>query len=161
GHMWEDFASQTYKELDSVGRIGYHDPFSGADKSFPAPGNGPGYYRVPTLISIWATAPFLHNNALGKFNNNPSIAGRLDAFQDAAEKLLWPEKRRVPSEQHIWHPLPNQPTGVKGINATPERLELDRGWVFRTSADSWIQLEGHAVPTFIAGLTGWSPGMLA
>jgi hypothetical protein len=98
GHIWEDFASLTYQELDSVGRIHYHDPFSGSEKSYLAPSGGPGYYRVPTLISIWATAPFLHNNALGKFNNDPSVKGRLDAFDDATSRLLWPEKRRQPRE---------------------------------------------------------------
>jgi hypothetical protein len=30
---------------------------------------------------------------LGKFTGDPSVAGRMDAFNDAAEKLLWPEKR--------------------------------------------------------------------
>jgi pimeloyl-ACP methyl ester carboxylesterase len=30
---------------------------------------------------------------LGLFNGNPSVEGRLLAFDDAAEKLLWPEKR--------------------------------------------------------------------
>jgi hypothetical protein len=54
---------------------------------------GPGYYRVPSLVSLWSSAPFLHNNALGKFTGDPSVAGRLAAYDDAAEKLLWPEKR--------------------------------------------------------------------
>ena len=38
---------------------------------------GPGYYRVPSLVSLWSSAPFLHNNALGKFTGDPSVAGRL------------------------------------------------------------------------------------
>jgi hypothetical protein len=45
------------------------------------------------LINVWATAPFFHNNMLGKFTGDPSVKGRMDAYQDAAEKLLWPEKR--------------------------------------------------------------------
>jgi hypothetical protein len=49
--------------------------------------------RTPSLISIWSSAPFLHNNMLGNFNGDPSVEGRLQAFNDAAEKLLWPEKR--------------------------------------------------------------------
>ena len=48
---------------------------------------------MPSLVSLWSSAPFLHNNTLGKFTGDPSVAGRLDAFNDAAEKLLWPEKR--------------------------------------------------------------------
>ena len=74
----------------------------------PAGGGGPGFYRVPSLVSIWATAPFLHNNSLGLFNNDPSVDGRLDAFDDAIRKLLWPAKRLESSSYN---------------EATPERLE--------------------------------------
>ncbi len=154
GHIWEDFASETYQELDSVGRIGYHDPFSGSEKSYQASLGGPGYYRVPTLISIWATAPFLHNNALGKFNNDPSVKGRLEAFDDAITRLLWSEKRRQPTSQFIWHA--DKPNTEVVDNATPDQLENDGGWVWRTYRESWLQIDGPQIPTFIAGLTGWS-----
>jgi len=40
-----------------------------------------------------ATAPFFLNNSLGVFTGDPSVKGRMTAFDDAAEKLLWPEKR--------------------------------------------------------------------
>ena len=42
---------------------------------------------------MWATAPYLHNNALGAYIKDPSVRGRMLAFQDATEKLLWPERR--------------------------------------------------------------------
>src|SRR5947207_14879841 len=61
---------------------------------------GPGYYRTPSLVSIWSSAPFLHNNMLGKFTGDPSVAGRMDAFNAAIEKLLWHEKRKGPDS--IW-----------------------------------------------------------
>ena len=61
--------------------------------TYPIPQGGGGYYRTPSLINMWATAPFFHNNMLGKFTGDPSVKGRMDAYQDAAEKLLWPEKR--------------------------------------------------------------------
>jgi hypothetical protein len=174
GNIWEDFASQTYKELDAVGKIGYHDPFSGADKSYETPSGGPGYYRVPTLISIWATAPFLHNNALGTFNNKPSVAGRLEAFDDAITRLLWPEKRGTPAKQWVWD-SDSEPRTVYGAwfegdrspdqvvkegEPTPaqkaaDRLATDGGWVWRTTRESALLFEGHYVPTFLAGITGW------
>jgi hypothetical protein len=178
GHMWEDFASQTYKELDAVGRIGYRDPLSGADKSYEAPGGGRGYYRVPTLISIWATAPFFHNNALGRFNNDPSIKGRLEAFDDAAAKLLWPDKRlRVTKEdlsdyhaihQHLWPKGGGKSEAKKYSQMTEEekaevvkrvnaQLNADGGLVWRTEQETWLLFSGHQVPVLIAGLTGWSP----
>jgi hypothetical protein len=37
---------------------------------------------------------------LGEFTSNPSVAGRMEAFNDAVEKLLWPKKRQGPSS--IW-----------------------------------------------------------
>jgi hypothetical protein len=51
------------------------------------------FYRTPTLVSIWATAPFLHNNSLGLYNGDPSVKGRIEAYTDAMQKMLWPEKR--------------------------------------------------------------------
>jgi hypothetical protein len=178
GHMWEDFASQTYKELGPVGRVTYRDPLSAAEKSYEAPGGGRGYYRVPTLIGIWATAPFLHNNALGKFNNDPSVKGRLDAFDDAITRLLWPEKRlRIAPEdlskyhalhQHLWprdvgkdepkslDQLSKEERAelVKKIN---DQLAADGGLVWRTSQKTWVKFYGHQLPTLVAGVTGWSP----
>ena len=93
GHIWDAFSSETYKNLPSVGDIDVWNPFTGQDEKFTMPDGGPGYYRTPSLISCWSSAPFLHNNSLGKFTGDPSVAGRMEAFNDAAEKLLWPEKR--------------------------------------------------------------------
>jgi hypothetical protein len=93
GHVWDNFSSDTYKALPSVGKIEVYNPFTGGTDEFQAPSGGPGYYRTPSLINIWSTAPFFHNNMLGKFTGDPSVAGRMDAFNDAAEKLLWPDRR--------------------------------------------------------------------
>jgi hypothetical protein len=93
GHIWSNFSSDTYKDLPSVGDIDVWNPFTGETNHWTVPGGGPGYYRTASLISVWATAPLLHNNSLGKFTGDPSVAGRLDAFNDAIQKLLWPEKR--------------------------------------------------------------------
>jgi hypothetical protein len=51
------------------------------------------FYRTPTLVSIWATAPYLHNNSVGIYNGDPSLAARMAAYQDGMTKLLWPERR--------------------------------------------------------------------
>src|SRR5258707_376654 len=51
------------------------------------------FYRTPTLVSIWATAPYLHNNSVGLYNGDPSVAGRMAAYNDAMTKLLRPERR--------------------------------------------------------------------
>lgn len=93
GHVWDNFSSETYKTLPAAGEIEVEDAFDQSKHRFSTSAAGPGYYRVPSLIAIWATAPFLHNNALGAYTGDPSVAGRMKAFDDAAEKLLWPEKR--------------------------------------------------------------------
>jgi hypothetical protein len=93
GHIWAAFSSETYKNLESVGDIEVTNPYSGTMEKFTLPDGGPGYYRTASLISCWSSAPWLHNNSLGKFTGDPSVKGRLEAFNDAAEKLLWPEKR--------------------------------------------------------------------
>ena len=103
GHVWDNFSSQTYKNITPLDEMDFYNPF---DEVHPIHFNprdkntGPGYYRVPSLVSLWSSAPFLHNNALGKFTGDPSVAGRLEAFSDAAEKLLWPSKRLAKAS--IW-----------------------------------------------------------
>jgi cytochrome c5 len=103
GHIWDNFSSQTYKEISPVDELNFYNPFDETQPIKFRPKDkktGPGYYRTPSLVSLWSSAPFLHNNALGKFTGDPSVAGRMDAFNDAAEKLLWPEKRL--NKDSIW-----------------------------------------------------------
>ena len=144
GHLWEDFSSMSFRQLPSPGPISYFNPFAGKDGALetfeprhetpegaPAGGGGPGYYRVPTLVSIWATAPFLHNNSLGLFNNDPSVDGRLLAFDDAIRKMLWP-KRRLESSSYN--------------EATPERLAQDHGLIWRTPQETYLVVAARNVP---------------
>ncbi|WP_437989843.1 hypothetical protein [Sorangium sp. So ce145] len=93
GDIWEDFSSHSYKSLPPVGTITVHDPITGEPHPYKMPGGGRGYTRVPSLISVWSTAPFLLNNTVGKFNPSPSVEARMQSFEDAIEKMLWPERR--------------------------------------------------------------------
>lgn len=93
GHVWDNFSSQTYKELPAVGAIDVWDPISRTDSKWTVPSPGRGYYRPPSLVSVWSAAPFLHNNAVGKHVHGISVEERMDAFNDGIEKMLWPEKR--------------------------------------------------------------------
>lgn len=72
GHIWAPFASDQYQSR---------------------PTGGAGFYRDVPLQALWATAPFLHNNRLGLFNHDPSVAGRIAAYEDAMDKLLNPSRR--------------------------------------------------------------------
>jgi hypothetical protein len=100
GHIWQNFSSDDYKALPSPGQIEVYNPYTDANEMITVPSGGSGYYRTPSLVSLWSSAPFLHNNCLGKFTGDPSVAGRMEAFNDAAEKLLWPEKRL--GKDSIW-----------------------------------------------------------
>ena len=103
GHIWDNFSSVTYKQLSPVDELEFFNPFNETQPIKFKPNErdvAPGYYRVPSLISVWSSAPLLHNNMLGKFTVDPSVAGRIDAFNDAIEKLLWPEKRL--NKDSIW-----------------------------------------------------------
>jgi hypothetical protein len=97
GHIWDNFSSETYKERPPAGTIGILDPFTGQMMPYALPAGGCGYQRAPSLISIWASAPYLHNNSVGAFTGDPSVAGRMKAFENGMTKLLWPRKRRGPA----------------------------------------------------------------
>jgi hypothetical protein len=94
GHIWDNFSSETYKNLTPVGSFLVENPWENNAKNIrvtiPLPGevSGPGYYRPPSLISLWSSAPFLHNNSVGEDFGDPSVAGRMRAFQDGIERML-------------------------------------------------------------------------
>jgi mono/diheme cytochrome c family protein len=103
GHIWDNFSSETYKQLPAIKPFEVDNPWAPNGKStvnIPLPGedNGPGYYRPPSLISLWSSAPFLHNNTVGVdplqlHPNDVSVAARIDAFNDGIRKMLWMEPR--------------------------------------------------------------------
>ena len=93
GNIWDNFSSQTYKELPSVGTITVHQPITGAPRAYAMPAGGRGYTRPASLVSVWSTAPFLLNNSVGRFNSSPSVEARMESFEDSIEQMLWPERR--------------------------------------------------------------------
>jgi hypothetical protein len=80
------------------------------------PAGGRGYTRVPSLIGLWSTAPFLLNNSVGPFDINPSVEARVKVFDASIEQMLWPEKRERDAE------LGNKVNGV--IDRTTERSSV-------------------------------------
>jgi hypothetical protein len=95
GNIWDNFSSQTYKNLPSIGTVTVSDPFTGEARPYVMPAGGRGYTRVPSLISVWSTAPFLLNNTVGDANGDPSVEGRMKVFDQSIEQMLWPEKRKA------------------------------------------------------------------
>jgi len=93
GNIWDNFSSESYKLLPPVGVSSYQDPFTGKWLGYRMPAGGRGYTRVPSLVSLWSSAPYLLNNSVGSFNGDPSVAGRMAAFDAGITGMLWPERR--------------------------------------------------------------------
>jgi hypothetical protein len=96
-NIWDNFSSETYKQLPSVGTVKVYDPYTGAERDYQMPAGGRGFTRPASLISLWSTAPFLLNNSVGEFKSSPSVEARLQSFQSSIEQMLWPEKREQDS----------------------------------------------------------------
>ena len=98
GDTWDNFSSDSYKNLPSVGqfRVNYPNP-DGTENMMSTvikvPAGGRGYIRPASLISVWSTAPFLQNNTVGKFFWEGTTKARLDSYYDSIDKLLNPDKR--------------------------------------------------------------------
>jgi mono/diheme cytochrome c family protein len=163
GQVWDNYSSEEYKNLPAVGPVHFYNPYSGVqpdslgmnDAYYP-PAGGPGYYRPASLVSLWATAPYLHNNALGFYNQEQdqdhvptrdpdvSVQGRLAAFQDGITKLLWNAKR------------------AQVVKATMGDLRLDHqeltkgdpGFIYRTTQESYIVIPRKFIEPLLLGVIG-------
>ena len=134
GNIWDNFSSQTYKNLPSAGKMTLYNPIDASPFEYELPAGGRGYTRVPSLTSLWSTAPFLLNNSVGKFNWEASVESRMDAFNDAIEKMLWPEKR----------------------DKDPILGDKVPGFVYRTTATSYIKLAPGFLPDSLHKLLSWN-----
>ena len=134
GNIWDNFSSQTYKNLPSAGKMTLYNPIDASPFEYELPAGGRGYTRVPSLTSLWSTAPFLLNNSVGKFNWEASVESRMDAFNDAIEKMLWPEKR----------------------DKDPILSDKVPGFVYRTTATSYIKLAPGFLPDSLHKLLSWN-----
>ncbi|HUS25385.1 MAG TPA: hypothetical protein VM369_10595 [Candidatus Binatia bacterium] len=99
GHIWEEFSSETYKQRASPGSVPkllnrMVPVLGGRQAGERRIEGGPGYLRNFSLLSAWATAPFLHNNSVGELTYLPdgaidyTVRGRVTQFQLALEELL-------------------------------------------------------------------------
>ncbi len=138
-NIWDNFSSETYKQLPSVGTITYYHPVTGEAKQFTMPAGGRGYTRPPSLVSLWSTAPFLLNNSVGKFEEQPSVEARMKAFQDSITQMLWPEKR-------VHDPVIGNlmPLAQNGLPLPSE--------IARTTARSYLRVPRGYVPDSLRGL---------
>jgi hypothetical protein len=126
-HIWDNFSSETYKNLPKIPPFQVANPFDASKPlTVDISGNGPGYYRPPSLVSLWTSAPYLHNNTVGRdpleiTPNDVSVDARMQAFQEGIEKMLWMD--------------PEHPRG---------------GMVWRTTEKSYINIPMSYLPDELA-----------
>jgi hypothetical protein len=133
GNIWDNFSSQSYKDLPSVGSITWYDPLTGEPRQYVMPAGGRGYTRPPSLISLWSTAPYLLNNSVGEFHVSPSVDERMKSFQNSIEQMLWPEKR----DKDL----------ILG-DKIPGRID-------RTTQQSYLRVSSGFLPDFLRGSGGF------
>jgi len=142
-NIWDNFTSTTYKDLPAVGNYQVHHPTTGTAWDYAMPGGGRGYTRPASLISVWSTAPFLLNNAVGTFYGQPGVAARMASFNDSIEQMLWPAKRRKDSL-----------LGDKVL-----------GYMQRTTTDSYLKVAWGYLPgktaVFMDWLSAWLPWLFS
>jgi hypothetical protein len=100
GHIFEEFSSENYKQRPSPGSVP-----EVINRMVPGLGGvkvgerkidgGSGYLRNISLLSVWATAPFLHNNAIGEQTFlkdgktlDYTVNGRVKQFELAFDELM-------------------------------------------------------------------------
>lgn len=180
GHVWEDFSSDDYKQLPAVGPIPIFNPYKphrrdqAFNDSFMPPGGGRGYYRPASLVSVWATAPYLHNNSLGIFNKDPSVKGRMQAFEDGIRKLLV-QARKDENDARPWDQLVAEAAtkrylgyqdrnlgwmqpDLNGANAA--RYEADHGLIWRTTEETTIQFPASQLSYLVSRFLNVPPDLI-
>jgi hypothetical protein len=157
GDIWDNFTSSSYKSLPPVKELTVYHPVSGGAISLRPRGNGRGYLRPPSLISVWSTAPFLSNNSVGHEDDSaytprgddakgyercpadndyapylPCVANRMRVFEHSIQQMLNPQTRRMDQLTQI--PVP--------------------GYIERTTAPSCLMIPSGFMPPWERHLAG-------
>lgn len=127
GDIWDNFSSESYKNLPSVGSITVHHPYTGAPRQYAMPAGGRGYLRPASLVSVWSTAPFLLNNTLGDFHWSGSVADRMKSFDSGIVQLLWPAKRK--GEHTYLTASGKMAPGVIDVTSAQTFLRVPKGYL--------------------------------
>jgi hypothetical protein len=150
--IWAEFSSREYKALPPVALaapLTLDVPVFPQDPRLPwslrqpirvefdPPGGGRGYYRTPSLISMWATAPYLHNNSVGDYYVVRED-GSKGWFRNDGGRI----GRRLPDGSWVDYRIDVSVEGrlkmfADGMNKLLNPARRHR-WVKRTSADSTL-----------------------
>jgi len=141
-NVWDNFSSESYKTLPSAGSITIRHPASGVESDYPLPAGGRGYIRPASLVSLWSTSPFLQNNTVGYFDDDPSVDARMSAFSDGISQMLYPELRKKDTLVFV-----NQSGAGVGV-------------IDRITVDSWLDVPKKYLPPFLRPLVPLSHALV-
>jgi hypothetical protein len=166
GDIWDNFTSSSYKSLPAVKEITAYHPVSGAAMSLRPLGNGRGYLRPPSLISLWSTAPYLSNNSVGHDDDGyyyrpsaPNSQGGSHYYNTSNE--------HCPSASDDDPYLPCIANRIKVFNRSirqmlnPQTRRTDQltqnpvpGYIYRTTAPSCLMIPSGFMPAWVRSLAG-------
>lgn len=104
GHIWEEFASETYRNSPSAGSVKrvfnrMIPLIGGMEFGERKIEGGSGYLRNISLLSVWATSPFIHNNAIGYIDDKTAldytVKGRIKQFEIAFDELMTSDNQNI------------------------------------------------------------------
>ena len=139
GDIWDNFSSQSYKELPSVGTVTVHNPYTYEPSTYQMPAGGRGYTRPASLISLWSTAPFLQNNSVGHFEESGSVVDRMKSFDDGIHQMLWPERRL------------SNPPGAMFVTKSGKPAP---GWIDTTTERTYLNVAPGYLPHGVMKIVG-------
>lgn len=166
GDIWDNFTSSSYKSLPPVKELTVNHPVSGGAMSLRPAGNGRGYLRPSSLISLWSTAPFLSNNSVGHEDESTYAAGysppsqvggydagksseRCPAASDDDRYLPCVANRMKVFDHSIRQMLNPQTRRMDGLTQTPVP-----GYIARTTAPSCLMVPAGYMPSWLRHLSG-------
>ena len=90
------------------------------------PAGGRGYTRVPSLVCIWSQAPYLLNNSVGYYVQDPSVEGRHARLRrrDRQDALARAAGRRIPSWAN-WFPARSTASREQSYLTIPRGFQPD------------------------------------
>jgi hypothetical protein len=166
GDIWDNFTSTSYKTLPPVKELTVNHPVSGAAMPLQPLGNGRGYLRPASLISVWSTAPYLSNNSVGYDDYTSSYRGGTTEGQSASASSDG-YKESCPATNADDPYLPCVENRLRMFDRSirqmlnPQTRRMDKltqlpvpGYIYRTTAPSCLMVPSGFVPAWLRSLSG-------
>jgi hypothetical protein len=175
GDIWDNFTSTSYKTLPPVKELTAYHPVSGGAMSLQPAGNGRGYLRPASLISLWSSAPYLSNNSVGYDGDSSPSAAWASPSQGASESS-YSQKESCPAASDNDPDLPCVANRMRSFDRSirqmldPATRRMDNatqvpvpGYIYRTTAPACLVVPPGYLVSYVpswarhfTGLAHWA-----